>query len=57
MLFRNHIRRGFHQPNIDVVTVSVYVGRMDLPEPPIHDISDTARWVAVYRARSVGVAS
>jgi len=24
---------------------------VDLPESPIHDISDTARWVAVYRAR------
>ena len=24
---------------------------MDLPESPIHNISDTARWVAVYRAR------
>ena len=24
---------------------------MDPPESPIHDISDTARWVAVYRAR------
>ena len=41
----------FHQPNIDVVTPSVYVGRVDLPESPIHSISDTARWVAVYRAR------
>lgn len=41
----------FHQPNIDVATSSVYVGGMDLPESPIHNISDTARWVAVYRAR------
>src|SRR4030095_3551837 len=24
---------------------------MELPESPIHNISDTARWVAVYRAR------
>jgi methyltransferase (TIGR00027 family) len=24
---------------------------VDLPESPIHNISDTARWVAVYRAR------
>jgi len=24
---------------------------VDLPESPIHSISDTARWVAVYRAR------
>lgn len=24
---------------------------MDLPESPIHNISDTARWVSVYRAR------
>src|SRR5205814_7790185 len=37
--------------DIDVVTPSVYVSRVDLPESPIHNISDTARWVAVYRAR------
>jgi len=24
---------------------------VDLPESPIHNISDTARWVAVYRSR------
>lgn len=29
----------------------LYFRSMDLPESPIHNISDTARWVAVYRAR------
>ena len=45
------IRPRFHQPNIDVVTPSVYVGRVDLPNRQFTHISDTARWVAVYRAR------